>query len=87
MASSSTTNLPVLQDYDTIIKGTLSSFVALSNKIGGELPAMVDRVTRLFDAQKQFIQKAMQIKKPENDSELQAMIRPQSTEIEGICGK
>ncbi|CAF4940426.1 unnamed protein product, partial [Rotaria socialis] len=59
-----TDNLPVLRDYNTIINGVFSSFVALSRKIGGELPTMIDHVTCLFDAQQKFIQKALQSKKP-----------------------
>lgn len=82
-----TDNLPVVQDYNTIISDTLASFLAVSRKIGGDLPAMVDHVSRLFDAQRQFIRKAIQSKKPTNDQQIQELIKPQSTEIEAICGK
>jgi hypothetical protein len=78
---------PVLKDYSAIINDPLASFVALSRKIGGELPTMVDLVTRLFNAQRQFIQKAIQTKKPVNDQQIHELIKPQSTEIEAICGK
>ncbi len=80
-------NLPVLRDYNTIINDSLAPFVSVSRKIGGELPAMIDHVTRLFDAQRQFIQKAVQSKKPANDQQIHELIKPQSTEIEAICGK
>lgn len=80
-------NLPVLQEYSTIINDALIPFVTLSRKIGGELSTMIDHVVRLFDAQQQFIQKAVQNKKPANDVEMQEWIKPQSTEIETICGK
>ncbi len=80
-------NLPVLRDYNAIINDALASFVTVSRKIGGELPTMVDYVTHLFDAQRQFIRKAIQSKKPANDQQIQELIKPQSTDIEAICGK
>lgn len=79
-------NSPVLKEYNAIVNGTLASFAATSRKIGGDLPAMIDHVTRLFNAQTQFIQKAVQTKKPA-DQQIQELIKPQSTEIEAICGK
>ncbi|CAF0967240.1 unnamed protein product [Rotaria sordida] len=85
MASHMNDNLPVLRDFKAIINGTLTSFVTLSRKIGGELPTMIDHVTRLFDAQQKFIEKAIQSKKPTNDQEIQGLVKPQSTEIEAIC--
>jgi hypothetical protein len=78
---------PVLKDYTAIINDSLASFTTVSRKIGGELPKMVDHVTRLFNVQRQFIQKALQTKKPANDQQIQELIKPQSTEIEAICGK
>lgn len=80
-------NLPILRDYNNIINDSLASFVATSRKIGGDLSAMIDHVNRLFDAQRQFIRKAIQSKKPTNDQQIQELIKPQSTEIEAICGK
>jgi hypothetical protein len=80
-------NLPVLREYSTIVDSTLASFVTLSRKIGGELPTMIDHLTRLFEAQRQFIRHAIQSKKPTNDQQLQELVKPQSTEIEAICGK
>ena len=80
-------NLPVVRDYDTIVTSTVASFATKSRKIGGDLPAMVDHVKRLFDAQRQFLLKAIQSKKPTNDQQLQELIKPQSSEIEAICGK
>jgi hypothetical protein len=87
MASHSNDSLPVLRDYNAIIDSTLASFTTISRKIGGELPTMTDYVTRLFDAQRQFIRKAIQSKKPTNDKQIQELLKPQSTEIEAICGK
>jgi len=86
MASHSNDSLPVLRDYNAIIDSTLASFTTISRKIGGELPTMTDYVTRLFDAQRQFIRKAIQSKKPTNDKQIQELLKPQSTEIEAICG-
>ena len=84
---SATDNLPVLRDYNAIVNGSFASFVSVSRKIGGDLPTMIDHVTRLFDAQRQFIHKAVQSKKPTNDQQIQELIKPQSTEIEAISGK
>jgi len=80
-------NLPILRDYNTIINGTLASFVTVSRKIGGELSTMIDHVTRLFDAQREFLRHAIQTKKPANDQQITELIKPQSTEIETIVGK
>ena len=80
-------NSPVLKEYSAIVNDSLASFATVSRKIGGELPKMVDHVTRLFNAQRQFIQKAVQTKKPTNDQQIQELVKPQSTEIEAICGR
>jgi hypothetical protein len=80
-------NSPVLKDYAAIINDSLAPFIATSRKIGGDLPKMVDHVTNLFNVQRQFVQKAIQTKKPSNDQQIQELIKPQSTEIEAICGK
>ncbi|CAF3991325.1 unnamed protein product [Adineta steineri] len=85
MASQANDNLPVLRDYNAIIDNALASFTTISRKIGGDLPAMIDHVARLFNAQRQFIQKAIQSKKPTKDEEIHGLIKPQSTEIEAIC--
>src|SRR5438046_1612143 len=60
-------NLPILRDYNIIINDSLTSFVILSRKIGGELSLMIDHVIRLFNIQKEFIRQAIQMKKPTND--------------------
>ena len=80
-------NLPIIRDYNTIINGVLASFVTLSHKIGGELPKMANHVRGLFDAQQQFIHRAIKSKKPINDQQIQELIKPQSMEIEAICGR
>ncbi|CAF1118311.1 unnamed protein product [Adineta ricciae] len=85
MASQSIDHLPALKDYNAILENTLAPFTAASRKLGGELPAMIDHVTRLFSAQQQFLRNALQNKKPANDQQIQDLIKPQSTEIEAIC--
>ena len=80
-------NLPVLRDYDSIIQGTFATFGTLSRKIGGELPTMIDHLTRLFNAQKDFIRHATQHAKPSNNEQTADLVKPQSKEIEAICGK
>jgi hypothetical protein len=80
-------NLPILRDYNTIVNGTLSSFVILSRQIGGELTIIIDHVTRLFNSQREFLRYAIQNKKPTNDQQITELIKPQSNEIEAIVGK
>ena len=76
-----------MRDYGAVLAGSLASFVTLSRKIGGELPTMVDHVTKLFSAQQQFLRQALQTKKPATDQEIAALIKPQSAIIETICGQ
>ena len=80
-------NLPVLRDYNTIINESMTSFVALSCKIGGELSTITAHVTRLFNAQREFLRHAIQINKPATDQQVTELIKPQSNEIETIIGK
>ena len=80
-------SLPIMQDYKAIVESDLASFVTTSRKIGGELPTMVDHVTKLFATQQQFLRQALQMKKPTNDQQIMTLIKPQSTIIETICGK
>jgi uncharacterized phage infection (PIP) family protein YhgE len=78
-------HLPVLRDYDTLINETVKPFVTVSQKIGGDLTTMSDHVTRLFNAQQQFLRQAVQSKKP-TDKQVTDAIKPQSSEIEAITG-
>jgi hypothetical protein len=78
-------NLPILHDYDTLINESVKPFLAISQKIGGDLTTMTDHVARLFDAQQQFLRQAVQSKKPD-DQQIMKAIKPQSTEIEAITG-
>lgn len=80
-------SLPVLRDYNTILTGSLASFATLSRKIGGEVSTIIDHVVRLFDVQKDFLQQAIQMKKPSNEQQITELIKPQSNEIEAIVGK
>lgn len=76
-------NLPIIRDYNTLIHDTIKPFVAVSQKIGGDLTTMSDHVTRLFDAQQQFLRQAVQSTKPK-DEQINEGIKPQSNEIEAI---
>lgn len=78
-------SLPILRDYDTIINESVKPFLAASQKIGGDLTIMIDHVTRLFNAQQQFLKQAVQSKQP-SDQQLMEAIKPQSSEIEAITG-
>ncbi|UJR09793.1 hypothetical protein I4U23_014019 [Adineta vaga] len=75
--------LPIIQDYETLINDSVKPFVTISQKIGGDLTTMTDHVSRLFDAQQQFLRQAVQSKKPA-DQQLANAIKPQSSEIEAI---
>lgn len=76
---------PILRDYQTIVNDSVKPFVTLTQKIGGDLTEMSGHVTRLFNAQQQFLKRAVQSKKP-NDQQLMEAIKPQSSEIEAITG-
>lgn len=78
-------HLPVIQDYAAIINESIKPFVSLSQKIGGELTKMSEHVSNLFQAQQEFIGKAIQSKKPA-DNQLMNALKPQSSEIEAIMG-
>ena len=80
-------NLPVLRDYNSIINDSLMSFETHSRKIGGEVSIMIDHVTRLFIAQREFLRQAIQTKKPVNNQQIAELVKPQSNEIETIAGK
>lgn len=74
---------PVLRDYETLINESVKPFLATSQKIGAELTTLSDHVKRLFEAQQQFLRRAVQSTKP-NDQDIIAAIKPQSSEIEAI---
>lgn len=76
---------PILRDYQTIINDSVKPFATMTQKIGGDLIEMIGHVTRLFDAQQQFLKRAVQSKKPA-DQQLMEAIKPQSSEIEAITG-
>jgi adenylyl cyclase-associated protein len=78
-------SLPILRDYDSLINESVKPFLAVSQKIGGDLITMSDHVARLFNAQQQFLRQAVQSKKP-GDQQLIEAIKPQSSEIEAITG-
>lgn len=85
--NSAVENLPIMRDYSAILEGPLASFATTSRKIGGELSTMIDHVTKLFNAQQQFLRQALQTAKPANDQEVVTLIKPQSNAIETICGE
>lgn len=76
--------LPILRDYNAIINESVASFATISRKIGEELSTMIVHVTRLFNAQREFLRQALQMKKPTNDQQITELIKPQSNEIETI---
>ena len=86
-STDSADSLPVLRDYNAIVNDAVAPFVVTSRKIGGELSTMADHLTRLFDAQRAFIRTAIQTKKPTNEQQIADLIKPQTTEIEGLVGR
>jgi len=78
-------HLPVIRDYDTLINESVKPFVAVSQKIGGDLTTMSEYVLQLFNAQQQFLRQAVQSKKPD-EKQVMAAFKPQSSEIENITG-
>lgn len=78
-------SLPILRDYEILINESVKPFVAVSQKIGGDLITMNEHLTRLFNAQQEFLRQAVQCQKP-NDQQLMQAIKPQSNEIEAITG-
>lgn len=86
-SAGSVDHLPIVADYEAIIHGSFRSFASLSRQIGGEVSSMTDHVTRLFDAQKDFLRQAIQTRKPANDQQMKDLIKPQSSEIEAITGE
>ena len=86
-SADSVDHLPIVADYEAIIHGSFKSFASLSRQIGGEVSTMIDHVTRLFNAQKDFLRQAIQTRKPTNDQQMKDLIKPQSSEIEAISGE
>jgi len=82
-SENSVDQLPIIRDYDLVISESVKPFVALSQKLGGDLTTMSDYLTRLFDAQQQFLRQAVQSKKPD-DKEVTNAIKPQSNEMTAI---
>lgn len=78
---------PILRDFESIFQGNVISFINLSRKIGSELTIMSEHLQRLFNSQKEFLQYTMNHRKPSDDQQLNALIKPQSNEIEAIGGE
>ena len=79
-------HLPVLRDYQTLVNADVQPFLAMSQKIGGDLITMTEHVQRLFNAQQQFIKQAVLSKKPA-DQQIVEAVKPQTDEIQAISGK
>ena len=74
---------PVIRDYQFLITDSLQPFLNLSQKIGGDVVTITEYVSRLFNAQQQFLRQAVQSQKPD-DKTIQTAIGAQSTEIGNI---
>lgn len=77
---------PVVRDYELLINDSVKPFVAVSQKLGGDLTTINEHLIKLFNAQQQFIKQAVQSQKP-NDQQLMDAIKSQSSEIEAITCK
>ena len=84
VAEDSIDQLPIIGDYNAIINESVKPFVALSQKLGGDLTTITEYLTRLFNAQQQFLRQAVQSKKPD-ESALANAIQPQSNEMTAIA--
>ncbi|XP_058446134.1 adenylyl cyclase-associated protein 1 isoform X2 [Malaya genurostris] len=69
--------------YEDIILGSLANFLALSNKIGGDVATQAELVKQAFNVQFSFVQTAAKSSAPSN-SELQSLLKPTSDQIAAI---
>lgn len=69
--------------YTDIMVGSLANFLALSNKIGGDVATQAQFVKEAFDAQMAFLQVAAASSAPSN-ADLQNLLKPTSDKISTI---
>lgn len=72
-----------VQGFEDLIRGSLTTFVQLSNEIGGDVSTQAALVLSAFQAQFQFIKYASEHSAP-SDSEKQKLLLPTSTKIQEI---
>ncbi|EAT34722.1 AAEL013074-PA [Aedes aegypti] len=69
--------------YEDILLGTLANFLALSNKIGGDVAQQAELVQQAFNAQFSFVRTASESSAPSNN-DLQNLLKPTSDQISAI---
>lgn len=69
--------------YEDIILGSFANFLALSNKIGGDVAAQAELVKKAFDVQFSFVRVASESSSPSNN-DLQSLLKPTSDQIAAI---
>ncbi|XP_001947404.1 adenylyl cyclase-associated protein 1 [Acyrthosiphon pisum] len=72
-----------VQGFEDLINGPLTTFVQLSNQIGGDVATQAALVLSAFQAEFQFIKYASEHSAP-SDSEKQKLLLPTSTKIQEI---
>ncbi|CAF1061330.1 unnamed protein product [Didymodactylos carnosus] len=83
-AGSHLDNLPIIQDYSSLIDGSLKQCLQLSTSLGGDLKELNNHISKLFDLQRIFILYAIQCKKPTNEQQFAEAIKPMLNEIQAI---
>lgn len=69
--------------YEDILLGSFANFLALSNKIGGDVAAQADLVKHAFDVQFSFVRTASESSAP-SQNDLQTLLKPTSDQIAAI---
>ncbi|XP_055916270.1 adenylyl cyclase-associated protein 1 isoform X2 [Eupeodes corollae] len=69
--------------YQDIVQGPLSQYLALSQKIGGDVATHSKLVKAAFDAQTQYVMLATESAKPSQDKQME-LLKPTSDQISAI---
>ncbi|XP_055858145.1 adenylyl cyclase-associated protein 1 isoform X2 [Episyrphus balteatus] len=69
--------------YQDIVQGPLSQYLALSQKIGGDVATHAKLVKAAFDAQTQYVMLATESAKPSQDKQME-LLKPTSDQISAI---
>ncbi|XP_041775782.1 uncharacterized protein LOC121595685 isoform X2 [Anopheles merus] len=78
-----TTSKMSINAYEDIMLGSFANFIALSNKIGGDVATQAQFVKEAFDAQFAFLKVASASSAPSN-TDLQNLLKPTSDKISTI---
>lgn len=73
-----------VQGFSDILQGPFAQYLAVSQKIGGDVAQHSQIVNQAFQAQYQYLNIASQSKKPSSQSEQMALLQPTSQQISAI---